>query len=282
MLNYRIGLYEKAMPNHLRWDEKLVAAKAAGYDFVEMSIDATEDKIRRVYSTEEQKRYVLKKTLDIGIPVRSLCVSALTKYAIGDPDDAISERGVDIALHSIEMAEYLGVRIIMLPGYDIYYGNSTLESKQKFSRNIKKIAEAAQAAGVIIAFETMENEFMNTVEKAMKYVNLTGYNFLQVYPDLGNITNAAVLHQHDVLEDLELGRGSMVAMHLKETKPGVFREVPYGQGHVNFEAGVKKAWDLGIRRFVTEFWYDGSEDWENTLKEVCLKFRKLIEEVADS
>ena len=39
---YELGLYEKAMPGTLTWKERLEAAKAAGYDYVEISIDATE------------------------------------------------------------------------------------------------------------------------------------------------------------------------------------------------------------------------------------------------
>ena len=39
---YSLGLYEKAMPPELSWEEKLLAAKEAGYDFVEISIDETE------------------------------------------------------------------------------------------------------------------------------------------------------------------------------------------------------------------------------------------------
>ena len=45
---YTIGLYEKAMPGELSWKEKLLTAKETGYDYVEISIDETEDKIKRV------------------------------------------------------------------------------------------------------------------------------------------------------------------------------------------------------------------------------------------
>ena len=106
---------------------------------------------------------------------------------------------------------------------------------------------------------------MNTVEKAMKYVTLCGSNYLKVYPDIGNLTNAAVLYKSDVLEDMELGRGNLTSLHLKETVPGKFREIPYGTGHVDFEAAIKKAWDLGVRRFVTEFWYTGNPEWKKDL-----------------
>lgn len=38
-------------------------------------------------------------------------------------------------------------------------------------------------------------------------------------------------------------------------------------GHVDFEAAIKKAWDLGVRRFVTEFWYTGNPEWKKDLKD---------------
>ena len=34
-----VGLYEKALPEPWSWDKRLTAAAAAGYDFVEISID---------------------------------------------------------------------------------------------------------------------------------------------------------------------------------------------------------------------------------------------------
>jgi len=33
--------------------------------------------------------------------------------------------------------------------------------------------------------------------------------------------------------------GHIAAMHLKETLPGKFREIPYGTGHVDFVNGIK-------------------------------------------
>ncbi len=54
-------------------------------------------------------------------------------------------------------------------------------------------------------------------------------------------------------------------MHLKETKPGIFREVEFGKGHVDFRQREKTAWELEIRKFVTEFWYTGNQNWEGDL-----------------
>ena len=279
MKAYALGLYEKAMPD-CPWEEKLPAAKAAGYDYVEMSIDASEEKISRVYMDKAARLDLVRLMYETGMPIRSMCVSALTKYSLGNPDPAYQARGVEIAEKSIELADDLGIRIVMLPGYDVYYEPATEQTRQDFTKNIRRIARFAEKIGVQVAFETMENEFMNTVEKAMAYVTLVNSNYLKVYPDIGNLTNAAVLHGTDVLQDLRLGDGQLVAMHLKETLPGRYREVPYGTGHVAFTPAINTAWALGVRRFVTEFWYKGSENWREELLAARTRFSGLLDSMA--
>lgn len=266
MKAYALGLYEKAMPVALSWKEKLEAAKEAGYDYVELSIDDSEEKIGRLDMQKEERLALIETMYEVGIPIRTMCVSALTKYSMGNDKPDYVKRSMEILEKSIQFADDIGVRVVMIPGYDVYYEPSTIETKRRYLENLKIGAKMAEKAGVILGLETMENEFMNTVEKAMKYVVLCGSNYLKVYPDLGNLTNAAVQYQSDVLEDFELGRGNITSLHLKETLPGRYREVPYGTGHVNFEAAIEKAWEMGIRRYVTEFWYKGSESWKEDLR----------------
>lgn len=272
MRNYQLGLYEKAMPD-TDWRNKLMTAKESGYDFVELSIDASEERIARVYSTPAERRALRELTGEVGIPFGTLNASALTKYSLGNEDAALCRRGMDIAQRSISLAADLGIRIVMVPGYDVYYGVSTEETDTRFLENVRQLTEYAAAEGVQLGFETMENEFMNTVEKAMRYVDAVASNYLQIYPDIGNMTNASVLYGSDVSGDLRLGRGHLVGLHLKETRPGHFREIPYGEGHVDFAAAIRTAWELGVRRYVTEFWYkDGGE----TPAEVCARFREMF------
>lgn len=85
MKKYSLGLYEKAMPGTLDWKEKLEAAKEAGYDFVEISIDATEEKIARLDMTKEDRFELIKAMYEVR-ECRSerMCVSALTKYSLGN------------------------------------------------------------------------------------------------------------------------------------------------------------------------------------------------------
>lgn len=274
---YSIGLYEKAMPDTLSWKEKFLAAKEAGYDFVEISIDASEAKIARVYMSKKERLELVKTMYETGMPLHTMNMSSLTKYSLGNDKPEYEARGMEILKNAIELAADLGVRIVMVPGYDVFYEPSDYETKKRFLGNLKTAVKWAEKAGVVLAFETMENEFMNTVEKAMKYVTLVNSPYLKIYPDSGNLTNAAVNYKNDVIEDLELGRSHVVALHMKETLPGKFREIPYGTGHVDFEAFAEKAWDMGVRKFVTEFWYVGNPNWKEDLKAAHEMFEKILD-----
>lgn len=277
MKKYTLGLYEKAMPPELTWEEKLTAARNAGYDFVEISIDETEDKLDRLDWTREQRQELVHLMDKTGIPVRTMCLSGHRKYPIGSSNPEICARGMEIMEKAITLAEDLGIRIIQLAGYDVYYEESTPETVERFGKNLVKAALMAAKAGIILAFETMETEFMNTVEKAMAYVNTVNSPYLGVYPDMGNITNAAVSSGTDVLKDIESGAGHLYAVHLKETVPGIFREVPFGTGHVDFPSVISKTWELGVRRYVTEFWYTGTPRWKDDLDFAVSMMQPLLD-----
>lgn len=276
MKAYSIGLYEKAMPGNLSWTEKILAAKKAGYDFIEISIDETDEKLKRLDMSKEERIGLVSLMQALDMPIRTMCLSGHRKYPLGSNDPEIRQRSMEIMEKALQLADDLGVRIIQLAGYDVYYEQSNNETKKYFLNNLKKITEMAASKGILMGFETMETEFMNTVQKVMSYVKQIDSVYLNVYPDLGNITNAAVSYGKDVNNDLETGRGKLVAMHLKETVPGKFREIPFGTGHVDFENGIKKAWKLGVRRFVTEFWYTGNPNWQDDLNFAVKKMTDIL------
>lgn len=276
MRAYTLGLYEKSMPADLSWKEKLEAAKAAGFDFLEVSIDETDEKLKRLVMTEEERRELVNLTKAVGIPIGTMCLSGHRKYPMGSHDQKVQKRSMEIMEQAIKLASDLGIRIIQLAGYDVYYEESDDQTKEYFIENLEKAVFMAASLGVVLGFETMETEFMNTVEKAMKYVNEVSSVYLTVYPDIGNITNAAKTYGTSVTEDLNTGKGRLCAMHLKETKPGIFREVPYGEGHVDFETAIETAWRLGVRRYVTEFWYNGNPQWKEDLAAANRKMSELL------
>ena len=277
MKAYTIGLYEKAMPKELTWKEKLEAAKAAGYDFVEISIDETDEKLARLDWTKEERLELVKTMYEVGVPIRTMCLSGHRKYPIGSSNPETCARGMEIMEKAIQLADDLGIRIIQLAGYDVYYDESTPETVARFGENLKKCTLMAARMGVLMGFETMETPFMNTCGKSMAYVDAVKSAYLNVYPDCGNINNAAITYGTNVLDDLKSCNGNIVAMHLKETVPGKFRDMMYGDGVVDFPAMIDTAWEMGVRKFVTEFWYLGKENWMEDLYFANNAMRTLLD-----
>jgi L-ribulose-5-phosphate 3-epimerase len=210
-----------------------------------------------------------------------MCVSALTRYSLGNEDEALCAKGMEIIEKAIKLADDLGVRMIMIPGYDVYYEPSTAKTQSRFLENLRKVAAMAAAYGVLVELETMENNFMNTVWKAMYYVKQIDSVYLGVYPDSGNIKNAAVTLGNDEAQDILSGKGHISSLHLKETLPGRFREIPYGNGHVDFEKVIKTAWKIGVRKFVAEFWYQGSKTWVSDLASANRMMRRILDRFAE-
>lgn len=279
MKNYRLGLYEKSMPNTLTFKEKLEIVKYSGFDFIELSIDETEEKLKRL-DFSDSKIYEMRSDMqDLGIYIQSICLSGHRKYPLGSLDQKTSDQSLAIMEKAIILASKLGVRYIQIAGYDTYYETSNEDTRAKFLHNLEISTKYAATYGVILAFETMETDFMNTTAKAMHYVNVINSPYLKVYPDIGNITNAFDADHDLVAQDLHKGSGHIVAAHLKETKPGLFRNMMYGQGHTNYEVCLSELIAQGVRLFVGEFWYLDNDDWMENIKKAYQFLSKNIESV---
>jgi L-ribulose-5-phosphate 3-epimerase len=266
MSEYFLGLYEKSMPDTLSLKEKMKEAMNAGFDFLEISIDETDEKLARLKWDSRQKLDLIEASLETGIKIKSMCLSANRRYPIGSEDEKTRKRGLEIMSDAIDFANDLGIRVIQIAGYDEFYKYSNENTGRYFFENLKLSVQKAAIQEVILAFETMETDFLNTVTKAMHYVKMIDSPYLQIYPDLGNITNAAVASGQTVRDDLISGKGHIVALHLKETIPGKFREIPYGTGHVDFPDAIRICYEMGVRAYLAEFWYTGNDNWRDQLK----------------
>lgn len=279
MKAYQLGLYEKSMPKTLTWEEKLELTKLSGFDWLEISVDETDEKLARLDWTVEERNAVRAAMEKTGVKMNTMCLSGHRKYPLGTKDEKTRERSLEIMEKAIDLASDLGIRIIQLAGYDVYYDEGDAQTKANFIENLHKACEMAATKGIMMGFETMETPFMDTVEKSMEYVNLMDSPYLGVYPDIGNLTNASLLYGKSVNEDIMTGKGHIVAAHLKETVPGAYREIPFGTGHTKYVENIEVLKNLGVRMFVGEFWYIGSDTWRQDLKDASTFLRKHLDTV---
>ena len=207
-----------------------------------------------------------------------MCLSGHRKYPFGAHDAAVRERSLEIMKKAVDFAAQTGISIIQLAGYDVYYESGDEQTRGWFVENLQRAVEFAAASGVVLAFETMETPFMDTISKAMRYVREINSPYLGVYPDLGNLTNACRIYDSEITEEIDCGRGHLMAMHIKETEEGKYRDMRFGTGQVDFAQGIRQALDAGVRMFVAECWHDGRDDWRGAIREVNNFIRERFEQ----
>ena len=75
------------------------------------------------------------------------------------------------------------------------------------------------------------------------------------------------------------GAGHIVAVHLKETMPGIYRDMRFGdeKGHTEYESCIKAAIDMGCRMFTGEFWYQKGQNYMDEILHANTFLRDKIE-----
>lgn len=276
---YLLGMYEKSMPNTLTLKEKLQFVHEAGFDHLEISIDESDEKLARLDWSPKQINDLKRDMMETGVMIRTMCLSGHRKYPLGSLDEKTVQRSLEICQKAINLATQLGIRIIQIAGYDVYYESSNNDTKARFLENLKVFVEMAAKEGVMLGFETMETSFMDTCAKAMHYVHEINSPYLSVFPDIGNLKNASVIYGHTVNDDLSLAKGHICATHLKETIPGHYREIPFGTGHTEYLENLSLLKEYGVRLFTGEFWYVGQDDWQDTCKQASAFLRNKLDQI---
>ncbi|MGE5494148.1 MAG: L-ribulose-5-phosphate 3-epimerase [Burkholderiales bacterium] len=272
-----LGLYEKALPAELSWGERLAIAKAAGYDFLEISIDETEERLARVNWSDAEKEELVHTIRMNKLPILTMCLSGNRKYPIGSENEETRQKGIRLIKDAVDFSLAVGIRIVQLAGYDEYYKETNEKTRALFMEALKEVAEYAAGKGVALAIETVDTVHMDSIEKAMKYVAEINSPYLQVYPDIGNITAMG----KDVEKDFLSGAGHIMAIHLKDTMPGKVRNIPYGSGTVDFVSFFRLIRKMDYKGLlVAEMW--ATEDGQSSIEYIKAARDFLLEKYREA
>lgn len=261
-----MGIYEKALPNWMTWKERLNAAKEAGFDYLEISVDESDERLSRLDWSKEERRDLKNLIDETGILIPSMCLSGHRRFPLGSENEETRKKAFEIMKKAIEFSVDTGIRIIQLAGYDVYYEEANEKTKALFIEGLRQAISWASKAGVMLAVEIMDTEFIGTILRALPYVREFNSPWFKIYPDLGNITQWS----NDVPTELEVGIEHVVAIHVKETLPGKFKCVPFGQGTVDFINLFNKLKEIGYNGpFMIEMWSDNKKvSIEEAVKEI--------------
>jgi hexulose-6-phosphate isomerase len=278
-----LGLYEKALPEDLSWRDRLHIAAEQGFAFVEMSIDETDHRLARLQWSESEREAVRRETIESGVPIQSICLSGHRRFALGSSDSETRERALQILNQGIEFAADLGVRVIQLAGYDVYYEEGDERSVERFVDGIRRGLAHAARRQVMLAVEIMDTAFMGSIVRFLNLKRQLPSPWLTVYPDVGNLSAWG----NDVGEELTLAIDQIVGIHLKDTRAvsethiGTFRDVPFGTGCVDFVGVFRR---LAALRYggplLMEMWA-GDRSVEQAVQEVAAARHWIVRQMIE-
>ena len=192
-----------------------------------------------------------------------MCLSGHRKIPFGSADPVIRQQAAEFMEKAIRFAGDTGIRVIQLAGYDVYYEPTTQDSRQRYLEGMARALEVAAQHQVMLALEIMDTPFLNSISKYLVLKEQLPSPWFKVYPDLGNLTAWG----NDVARELTAGIHHIVGVHVKETKPvgpnfpGAFRDVPFGEGTVDFVCCFKTLHALGYAGpFLVEMWTEKAAD----------------------
>lgn len=278
-----LGIYEKALPKGLSWEDEFNLVHKLGYNFLEFSVDESDERLARLDWTRDEREDFRKAMWKTHSRINTLMLSGHRRFPLGSKDPDTRATALDMMQKAIDLAVDLGIRNIQLAGYDVYYEEKTPSSREWFMENLQKCVEMAAPKLVMLSIETMDDPFINSLDKVDYYKTQIHSPWLQAYPDVGNLS---AWPSNDVGQQLERNIDHVVAVHLKDTKPvtatskGQFKRVPFGEGTVDFTAILRAFKRLDYNgSFTVEMWTEEAADPIAEVRHARQFFTDLFAEV---
>jgi L-ribulose-5-phosphate 3-epimerase len=242
MLKMPVGLYEKALPPELSWEERLAAAGQAGYDFIDISIDETDDRLGRLDWSASERAALRHSIANTGVRVSTMCLSAHRKYPLGSHDPEIRRQGQELMYKAIEFAVDIGLRVVQVMAYDVFYEPSDEETQANFVEGLALGAQMAGQAGVMLGVENLDTPFVENATQGLALIHEINSPWLQLYLDMGNLAAAGYYPP----DELRLAKDNLLGIHVKDAAPKVIRGIPFGEGIVPFRETFKTLAEIGF------------------------------------
>jgi sugar phosphate isomerase/epimerase len=217
---FKIGACDWSLGQRHRFEAMDVASQI-GLDGVQVSFGEVglETDLRR---PEARARYA-EKCGQLGVEIASLAMGVLNQRPYASAADA--EQWV---ADCIDVMQQMNQRVVLLA----FFGEGDIRDKpaaqQEVIRRLKKVAPAAEKAGVVLGLESWLN-----ADQHLRILDAVGSPAVQVYYDVANMEQRG----YDIYRELrQLGRDRICEIHAKENGHLL------GQGKVDFPK-VKRALD---------------------------------------
>jgi len=257
MLKMPVGLYEKALPVELSWEERLEAAGRAGYDYVEISIDESAGRLSRLDWTTSERAALRHAIANTGVRITTMCLSGHRKYPLGSHDPEIRRQGQEILYKAIELGVDIGLRVVQVMAYDVFYETSDQETRANFMEGLELGTRMAAQAGMMLGLENLDTPFVENASQGLAVIDEINSPWLRLYLDMGNLAAAG----YSPPDELRLTKEKLLGIHVKDAAPKVIRGIPFGEGIVPFRETFRALADIDFWGMLgVEMWGDMHPD----------------------
>lgn len=271
-----LGAYEKAFVTPDDWPGFFGQVRAAGFDFVDLSIDESPHRAHRLDWDLEECRRVREAAESQGVQIGGLCLSLHRRIMPGSVDPAVRAQAADVFRRAIDLARHLGAGVVQVAGYYAHYEPADPDARLRYLDTLLDAVPYAARSGIILGVENVDGHDLASVNDVMGVVHLARSPWLQCYPDIGNIALAGV----DAATDLASAEGHIVAVHVKDVRAGEPRRVEFGEGIAEIdEAFAELARQGWSGRLMLEMWHD---DDPNSPERSAAALRYIEDRLADA
>lgn len=127
-----LGIYEKALPQDLSWKEKFELVHKLGFNFLEFSIDESDERLARLDWSKEERHAFRKVMWETNSRINTMMLSGHRRFPLGSKDPAVRKKSLEMMQKAVNLAVDLGIHNIQMAGYDVYYEDKTMNSRELY------------------------------------------------------------------------------------------------------------------------------------------------------
>ncbi len=109
----------------------------AGYDFIEISIDESDERLSRLDWSASERAALRRSIANTGVRIMTMCLSGHRKYPLGSHSPELRRQGQEILRKAIDFAGDIGLRVVQVMGYDVFYETSDDETRVNFVEGLR-------------------------------------------------------------------------------------------------------------------------------------------------
>ncbi len=268
----KIATGNRMTPDGISWADRCKAAKAAGFDGVEMWI-GTED--FTVDHTDDELKALNEAVQEAGLEVSSVASTMGWNNPICSPDDEVHERAISIAKRQIEAAGIFGTDAILVVTGRHSADNFQMDALKRIVSGFQEIGRYAANNGVTVGAETCPKLSFNlmTPYECVGFLDDVNMDSVGIYLDTANVTYSG--HPEHFITALGDRIPRIHFKDSKEVEPGKNQATWPGNGMVAFGPVMDACRTVGYDSWaIMEY---GAPHTAETMGEAARSTREIVD-----